>query len=330
IDFETPLAELIRDTRKVLGIPGRGFSTTWQTRNLSSEKLIPELQRLHQVLIEPIADLLPNDPTETVTFIPQDMLFFTPFAALQDRSGNFLIEKHTPVTAPSIQFLALTAARQQQLNTLSKATKALVVGNPTMPQVTLGLNDLPEQLPTLPGAELEADAIASLLRTTPLIGADATETAVVNQLPNARIVHFATHGLLDDIYGFQSALAFTPGAGEDGLLKTREIINLDLQADLVVLSACDTGRGRLTGDGVIGLARSFIGAGVPSIVVSLWAIPDAPTAELMTEFYQQLEQGQTKAEALRQAMLKTLETHPDPRNWAGFSLIGEADFSVRF
>jgi len=100
---------------------------------------------------------------------------------------------------------------------------------------------------------------------------------------------------------------------------------MDLQADLVVLSACDTGRGRITGDGVIGLSRSFIAAGVPSIIVSLWAVPDAPTAELMTEFYRQLDQGQTKAQALRQAMLITMQTHPDPKDWAAFTLIGESE-----
>ncbi|MEO1743544.1 MAG: CHAT domain-containing protein, partial [Cyanobacteria bacterium J06629_9] len=325
INFETPLGNLIQDSRQALGIPGRGFDLEWRAENISEKALIPELRLLHQLLIDPIADLLPSEPTETVTFIPQDMLFFTPFAALQDRSGSFLIEHHTPVTAPSIQFLALTEARQQQLNSLPTAPTALVVGNPTMPQVRLEINGPWQQLPVLPGAEIEADAIARLLETRPLIGAAATEAAVVNQLPAARIIHLATHGLLDPVYGFQSALALAPGSGEDGLLKTREIINLDLQADLVVLSACDTGRGRLTGDGVIGLARSFIGAGVPSIVVSLWAIPDAPTAKLMTEFYQQLDQGGSKAQALRQAMLETLETHPHPRNWAAFTLIGEAN-----
>lgn len=324
INFDTPLVNLIQDSRKALGVPGRGFGVEWRAENFSSQKFIPELQLLHQILIEPIEDLLPEAPTETVTFIPQDMLFFTPFAALQDQAGTFLIENYTPITAPSIQFLALTDARQQ-LNTLSTTSKALVVGNPTMPQVQVGINGPLEQLPGLPGAEQEAAAISQLLGTQALIGADATEAEIVSQLPTAQIIHLATHGLLDDVYGFQSALALAPGSGEDGLLKTREIINLNLQADLVVLSACDTGRGRLTGDGVIGLARSFIGAGVPSIIVSLWAIPDAPTAELMTEFYQQLDQGQNKAQALRQAMLKTLETHPDPRNWAGFTLIGEAD-----
>jgi CHAT domain-containing protein len=101
-------------------------------------------------------------------------------------------------------------------------------------------------------------------------------------------------------------------------------LNLKLQAELVVLSACDSGRGRVTGDGVIGLSRSLISAGVPSVIVSLWAVPDGPTSELMIAFYETLQQNPDKAQALRQAMLTTLKKHPDPTAWAAFTLIGKA------
>jgi CHAT domain-containing protein len=100
---------------------------------------------------------------------------------------------------------------------------------------------------------------------------------------------------------------------------------MDLTAELVVLSACDTGRGRITGDGVVGLSRAFVTAGVPSIMVSLWAVDDAATAELMVEFYDQWQQTGDKAQALRQAMLTTMQNHSDPRLWAAFTLIGEAE-----
>ncbi|MDX2098250.1 MAG: CHAT domain-containing protein, partial [Leptolyngbyaceae cyanobacterium bins.59] len=144
-------------------------------------------------------------------------------------------------------------------------------------------------------------------------------------------IHLATHGLLDEMgnTSFPGAIALGPNGSKpnDGLLTAEELLDpaLKLKADLVVLSACDTGQGRITGDGVIGLSRSFITAGVPSVVVSLWAVPDAPTAELMTRFYQNLQQGQNKAQALRQAMLDTQKGFPDPRSWAAFTLIGEAD-----
>ncbi|NJO19290.1 MAG: CHAT domain-containing protein [Spirulinaceae cyanobacterium RM2_2_10] len=109
------------------------------------------------------------------------------------------------------------------------------------------------------------------------------------------------------------------------MLTASEILDLQLQADLVVLSACNTGGGKITGDGVIGLSRSFIAAGVPSVLVSLWAVPDAPTADLMTEFYRQLQTTSDKALALQQAMLATRKLHPHPINWAAFTLIGEAE-----
>jgi CHAT domain-containing protein len=150
-------------------------------------------------------------------------------------------------------------------------------------------------------------------------------------LPQARVIHLATHGLLDDYKGLGTpgAIALGPsGTGElnDGLLTANEILDLNLNAKLVVLSACDTGRGRITGDGVIGLSRSLITAGVPSVIVSLWSVPDAPTAELMVEFYRNWrERKMDKAQALRQAMLSTMKNHPNPRDWAAFTLIGEPE-----
>ena len=202
----------------------------------------------------------------------------------------------------------------------------LVVGNPTMPRVSFA-GEPPQQLPALAGAEKEANAIAPLLQTQPLLGGQAKKATVMQRMEQARMIHLATHGILDDRQGLESAIALAPdGTGElnDGLLTAAEIAQMKLHAELVVLSACDTAQGRITGDGVIGLSRAVITAGVPSVLVSLWSVPDAPTAELMTEFYQQLQHTDNKAQALRQAMLATKAKHPSPRDWAGFTLIGEA------
>jgi CHAT domain-containing protein len=100
---------------------------------------------------------------------------------------------------------------------------------------------------------------------------------------------------------------------------------MSLEAELVVLSACDTGRGRITGDSVIGLSRSFMVAGVPSLIVSLWAVPDTPTASFMTIFYKNLlENNLSKAQALRQAILATYKQYPDClKAWAAFTLVGD-------
>ncbi|MEB3336089.1 MAG: CHAT domain-containing protein [Leptolyngbyaceae bacterium] len=284
------------------------------------------LQELHQILIQPISDLLPTDPQAQVIFVPQGALFLVPFVALQDREGKYLIEKHTIRTAPAIQVLNLTHQQQQKVRQ-AKLQDVVIVGNPTMPKVPSRLGEDPQQLPELPGAEQEARAIASLLKTQAAIGQQATKSWVLEQMPKSRLIHLATHGLLDDFKGLgvPGVIALAPSGKEDGLLTSSEILGLQLNAELVVLSACDTGRGRITGDGVIGLSRSFIAAGVPSVVVSLWKVPDTPTAALMTAFYQKLQQQPNKAQALRQAMLTTLKIYPEPQDWAAFTLIGEAE-----
>lgn len=209
-----------------------------------------------------------------------------------------------------------------------------------MPSIRSIPDEAPTPLSPLPGAEKEAIAIANILGTQAIVGKDATERSIAQQMRSARIIHLATHGLLNEIQdrdsGVPGAIALAPdrtppnstdsgNAAGDGLLTSGEILNLKLNAELVVLSACNTGRGKISGDGVLGLSRSFIAAGVSSIVVSLWFVPDAPTAELMTEFYRQLQQNSDKAVALRQAMLATMRRHPQPTNWAAFTLIGEAD-----
>jgi CHAT domain-containing protein len=123
----------------------------------------------------------------------------------------------------------------------------------------------------------------------------------------------------------QSALAFSTADKEDGFLTADEILSLSLRANLAVLSACDTGRGQITGDGVIGLSRAFMAAGVPSVIVSLWSVPDLPTAKLMVEFYRQRQQGTDKTQALRQAMLTVMQSHPNPIDWSAFVLMGQPD-----
>jgi len=283
------------------------------------ERAIPiklGLQQLHRLLIEPIADALPTDPEAQVVFVPHQDLFLVPFAALQDAERQFLIEKHTLLTVPAIQVLAETRKRRKIL--LGKRKDVLVVGNP---------RPMPEKLPKLSGAQAEAKAIASVLKTKPILGRRATEATIKAQMLDARAIHLATHGTFNDREPLRGFVALAPTEEEDGLLTAEEIYNLDnqLTAELVVLSGCDTGRGQINGDGVVGLARSWFAAGVPSAIVSLWKVPDRATADLMTAFYRHWQQGDDKAQALRQAMLTTMKKHPDPSNWAAFTLIGEAE-----
>ncbi len=328
----TELGRAIANTRSEFGVGA------WeQPRILPQTRRVNEtLQTLYGLLIEPIEAHLPMDPEARIIFIPQGALFQVPFPALRNQAGEYLIENHTVLTAPSIQILDLTH-RLRQSSSAAPTAAELVVGNPVMPFLPGRLKGTRQQLADLPGAEQEALVIAEILNISALTGAAATEPLVTQRMEQASLVHLATHGLLD--YGIPEvslvrdipgAIALTPDdtstdpkAG-DGLLTSSEIMMLSLQAELVVLSACNTGRGEITADGVIGLSRAFITAGVPSLVVSLWAVPDAPTSVLMAEFYRELERWPDKAQALRQAMLKTLETHPDPVDWAAFTLIGEA------
>jgi CHAT domain-containing protein/tetratricopeptide (TPR) repeat protein len=259
----TNLTQLIDNTRESMGVidiitrhgglkpkKPEGNTQTNQTQNL---------KQLHKLLIQPIAKYFPNNPNEKVIFIPQSSLFLAPFPALQDKKGKYLIEKHTILTAPSIQVLDLTrqqkVEKQKQKDT--STGQSLIVGNPTMPIASLQPGEEKIKLPPLKGAEKEAITIASLplLNSKPLIGDAATETAVVAKMFQAKYIHLATHGLFDDIRGLGSAIALAPSNQDDGLLTAEEIFNFQqkfnqkLNAYLVVLSACDTGRGRITGDG---------------------------------------------------------------------------------
>lgn len=336
--LNTTIADLVVSSREALGV--RGCSTPEkksikethplkaifdvETVPLSKVKSTQHLQQLHQLLIQPIADLLPTDPESRVIFIPQGELFLVPFAALQDANKKYLIEQHTILTAPSIQVLDLTYQQKQRLAGVAK--DALIVGNPTSSKIPLVPGQPPAQLSPLPGAQQEAIDIAKLMNTQPVIGEAATETAIVQKLPQARIIHLATHTLPEGFKGngVPGAIVLAPSSSDDGLLTASEIMNLKLNAELVVLSGDSTALGRITGDGVIGLSRSFMAAGVPNVIGSLWCVLDEPTAVLMTEFYRQLQLTGNPASSLRSAMLTTMKENPNPQNWAAFTLIGTA------
>lgn len=324
-----------------------------------SRRVRPLLRRLHQVLIEPVEAWLPDDPDQLVTIMPHGSLFLVSFAALLDEHGRYFIERHTLNYSPAISVLQYTGSKQQRV-VHRAAPHLLVVGNPAMAR-------LPEPLPRLPPlseAEAEVRAISQLYpahQVTTLVGARAQERLVRELAPEQTMIHLATHGVIRDDEPLESLLALAPEmkdqrsgirdqgllttdngqrtADSDGLLTMREVFQLDLSADLVVLSACNTGLGQISGDGVIGLSRAFIYAGTPSVMVSLWPVADIVTKFEMEQFYRWLrDNGGNKAAALRQAQLATLRKlrqhrlrtpsgkfFPEhPIYWAPFVLIGEA------
>lgn len=273
-----------------------------------------DLADLHRRLIAPIAGWLPDDPDAVVYVVPHDVLFLLPFAALRDLEGGYLIERHTLAHAPSISVLAWL-----DKDGASEARGWLGVGNP-VPPADSGLD-------RLPWAEREVRGVAERfpaeLRHV-LIGEEATETAMRELAPGRAIVHFAGHGVISDQEPLASALVLSPDARQDGFLRSSEIFELDLAADLVVLSGCSTALGRLTGDGILGLSRAFLYAGTPTVIVSQWDVSDRATAELMDRFYMEYANGLEPAHALRTAQRALLDRYPHPFLWAAFELIGRA------
>jgi CHAT domain-containing protein len=190
------------------------------------------------------------------------------------------------------------------------SARALVIGNP----------DLGPAL-ALPWAEREARMVGQREGdATVLVRGDATEAQVKRLVETVGLVHFATHGELSESDPLSSAVLLVPGAGEDGRLEVREVFGLDLHARLVVLSACETGLGKLSrGDELVGLQRAFLYAGTPAVVTTLWKVDDRASYELVRAFYDRLAAA-GPVEALRQAQLEALGAFPHPFAWAAFEV----------
>jgi CHAT domain-containing protein len=276
------------------------------------------LAELHRTLLTPVSARLPRDPRALVYVVPHDALFRVPFAALVDANGRHALETHSFASVPAIGVLRYTAAKQGLVLDRGQP-RLLALADPEPPHAA-GVGQLP-------GAREEVRRIGRHFapsRLTTLRGAEASESNSKRLGPGQTILHFAVHGMVDDGRPWDSALVLAPGGGEDGYLKVSEVFGLELRADLVVLSGCSTGRGRLSGDGILGLSRAFLYAGTPSVVVSQWDVSDLATSYLMDRFYSGLRAGRGKAEALRLAQLATLERYPHPALWAAFLLVGEA------
>jgi CHAT domain-containing protein len=185
-----------------------------------------------------------------------------------------------------------------------------------------------DQFDTLPESKKEVEAIAGSLPkpSTLLLGGDATETHFKNlPLDNYNVIHLALHGYVDEDYPDRSALVFAPQKEptDDGLLQVREIRNLHLNAQLVTLSACNSGVGPVSEDGVANLMNAFIEAGADTVVSTLWELEDHSTEHLMADFYEHLAQKQPKVAALRQAQLDLIHEGFSPYFWASFELAGD-------
>jgi CHAT domain-containing protein len=283
------------------------------------------LQSCYTDLITPVAAGLPTEGS-TLVVEPHGALWLLPFAALQRGDGAWMGDCWPLVYAASVQTFA--EIRQEPSYATLETSKILIVGNPLMPKVPMQ-DGVELILGALPGAEAEARAIAeALAQHHPLvrIGAEATEAEVKERVQTHNWLHLATHGIAYTSDPLASFVAFSPTDTENGLLTAREVAqNRSLPADLVVLSACQTGLGRVSGDGMLGLCRAFLISGARTVVVSQWSVSDLATAKLMLAFYQSYLHSGNKAIALQTAMqqVRSLPEYQHPRFWAAFLAVGD-------
>jgi CHAT domain-containing protein/tetratricopeptide (TPR) repeat protein len=295
-------------------------------------------RELYDLLIRPVRSALPGRPGSLLTIVPHGALAGLPFAALQNERGRYLLEDFTLHYAPAGAVLQFTAGRRRAD---ARSGPVLIVADPVVPKTAR----LGRPLRPLSGARVEARAIARQLssgRRTLLIGSDATEPRVAAAAAHQAVIHFATHAIVRDDAPFESFLALAADGAADGLLTAEEIYRLNLDADLVVLSACRSGGGPVSADGVAAFARAFIYAGSPSVVASVWDVPDQATTTLVASFYRRWLAGASKSSALRAAQLQMLTAlragrmtvttaagpivlPEHPIFWAGFVLIGEPE-----
>ena len=281
------------------------------------------LRILYDITVAPIADLCCD---EEIIIIPDGPLLNVPFAALLDPYSRYLCESLRIRMVPSLTSLKLITDAPVEYH----ATRgALIVGDPWVQEIVEKKGrHVKNLLSQLPGAKEEVEMIARILDTSPLIGNKATKAEVLKRLNSVALVHIAAHG--DSTTG-EIALAPNPKRNtknprrEDYLLTMEEVLSVGLRARLVVLSCCHSGRGAINSEGVVGIARAFLGAGARSVLVSLWAIDDTATKEFMCRFYQQLVDGKSACEALNDAM-ESQRRSPKfsaVQYWAPFVLVGD-------
>ncbi|MFK7935755.1 MAG: CHAT domain-containing protein, partial [Saprospiraceae bacterium] len=303
----------------------------------TADTLVNTAYSLHQKLIEPL--LQTNFQLQSkLLIISDDVLGYVPFEILLTDlpkrptaygSHNYLIKNHQISYTYSATLLH-EMQRQQR-----RAEHNFLAFAPAFPTTNAALADRSVATrsglnPLIYNTE-EVNSLQQLLGGETYQNTEATKDNFIEQAANYRILHLATHGKADDISGDNAYLVFYPQDEEkDYLLTNQELYLLDLQADMVVLSACETGIGELqNGEGIISLARGFSYAGAKSIVPTLWSINDQMTIELMTSFYENLQSGQTKDAALHQAKLAYLAAHPHeevhPFFWAAFIVVGDTE-----
>ncbi|MDZ7318297.1 MAG: CHAT domain-containing protein, partial [candidate division KSB1 bacterium] len=272
-------------------------------------------QRLHDLLLTPIAADLAS--ANHLVIVPHGILHYLPFAALMDNTQRYLIERYSLSLAPSASVLQLCLNKGQAfLSESNWPAEILALGNP----------DLQNPALELPFAEKEIESIRLLYpRVVSYVDRQATESVFKASCASARMILLSCHGEFDAANPLFSALLLTADKENDGRLEAHEIFDLQMNAYLVVMSACETGLAKVAvGDELIGLSRSFIYAGSASLLSSLWKVDDLATAVMIKRFFRYLKEGQPRARALQQAINFVREQiNVHPVYWAAFNLTGD-------
>ena len=282
------------------------------------------LKRLYDLVIAPFSHLIKGDE---LIIVPDRSSFWIPYAALVNQHSRYLSETLRIRLVPSLTSLKLLAECPESYRSTSGA---LLVGNPWVETVRIKDN---KPFPQLPGAEQEAEMIGQILNIKPLTGKDATKNLVLSRLNSVSLVHLAAHGCPETgeiILSPNLTDAIRPKE-EDFLLTMADVLDLQLRAKLVVLSCCYSARGEINAEGVVGIARAFLGAGARSVIASLWALNDEATLEFMKHFYEHLVAGQSASKSLHHAMkwMRESEEFKAVKYWAPFVLIGD-DVTLNF
>jgi CHAT domain-containing protein len=290
-------------------------------RRENDRRLHLQARALYDLLMAPAEKAV--DSAQRLVLSPDGPLHTLPFAALASRKGYLVERKPIHLAVSATVYAEIKKDRPSWPS--DRPGRLTAFGDPLRG----------DRFAPLPGSRREVERIASLYApaATAYLGEDATEERAKSVGKGTRYLHFACHAVSDERFPLDSALALTiphvPAAAgtENGLLQAWEIFeSLRIDADLVTLSACQTGLGaERGGEGLIGLTRAFQYAGARSVLASLWSVGDDSTAELMTSFYGALKAGRTKDEALRSAQRKLLgsPSTSHPFHWAALELSGD-------
>ena len=273
---------------------------------------------VYKAIIAPVADYL-DEPE--IIILPDHLFYKVPFAALEDENGKCLSESFRIRVVPSLTTLKLI---QDSPADYHSQTGVLIVGDPDVGEVLY--NGELQQISRLHCANKEAEMIGKLFGIRPLVGKQATKQAVLQNIHSVSLIHFACHGNAErgEIVLAPPPLTDRKPQEEDYLLTMENISKVQLRAKLVVLSCCHSAKGQISAEGVVGIARAFLGSGARSVLAALWAIEDNATEQFMSRFYENLVRGESASESLQQAMKWMRENgFSKVSQWAPFMLIGD-------